>query len=79
MTACDMDRRQGGICMGYPIIPSKIPAPGWVGGFSSSNPKFAYPHPDLSPLPLLHNMDNIPLLDRQLSSTCCGRNSAGGR
>ena len=52
--------------MGYPIIPSKIPAPGWVGGFSSSNPKFAYPHPDLSPLPLLHNMDNIPLLDRQL-------------
>ena len=52
--------------MGYPIIPSKTPAPGWVGGFSSSNPKFAYPDPDLSSLPLLHNMDNIPLLKRQL-------------
>ena len=50
----------------YPIIPSKDPAPGWVGGFSSSNPKFAYPTPDLSSLPLLGNMDNIPLLDRQL-------------
>jgi hypothetical protein len=50
----------------YPIIPSKTPAPGWVGGFSTSNPKFAYPHPDLSPLPMLDNMANIPLLDRQL-------------
>lgn len=48
------------------IIPSKTPAPGWVGGFSTSNPKFAYPHPDLSPLPMLCNMDNIPLLQRQL-------------
>ena len=52
--------------MTYPIIPSKTPAPGWVGGFSSSNPKFAYPDPDLSSLPMLHNMANIPLLKRQL-------------
>lgn len=48
------------------IIIAKTPAPGWVGGFSSSKPQFAYPHPDLSALPLLHNMDNIRLLDRQL-------------
>ena len=50
----------------YPIIPSKTPAPGWVGGFSTSNPKFAYPHPDLTSLPMLDNMANIPLLKRQL-------------
>jgi hypothetical protein len=49
-----------------PIIPSKTPAPGWVGGFSTSNPKFAYPDPDLSSLPMLDNMANIPLLQRQL-------------
>ncbi|HEX9964037.1 MAG TPA: hypothetical protein VGB04_03540 [Allosphingosinicella sp.] len=49
------------------IIIAKTPAPGWVGGFSTSNPKFAYdPNPDLSPLPMLCNMDNIRLLDRQL-------------
>ena len=50
----------------YPIIPSKTPAPGWVGGFSTSKPKFAYPDPDLSSLPMLDNMANIPLLERQL-------------
>jgi len=50
----------------YPIIPSKIPAPGWVGGFSTSNPAFAYPDPDLSSLPMLDNMANIPMLQRQL-------------
>lgn len=50
----------------YPIIPSKSPAPGWVGGFSTSNPAFAYPKPDLSSLPMLANMDNIRMLDRQL-------------
>lgn len=49
-----------------PIIPSKTPAPGWVGGFSTSNPKFAYPDPDLSSLPMLDNMANIPMLQRQL-------------
>lgn len=48
------------------IIIAKTPAPGWIGGFSSSNPKFAYPHPDLSPLQMLDNMANIPLLKRQL-------------
>jgi len=48
------------------IIIAKVPAPGWVGGFSTSKPQFAYPDPDLSSLPLLHNMDNIRLLDRQL-------------
>jgi len=50
----------------YPIIPSKTPAPGWVGGFSTTNDKFAYPHPDLSSLPMLDNMANIPFLQRQL-------------
>src|SRR5690606_6325776 len=49
-----------------PIVPSKTPAPGWVGGFSTSNPGFAYPDPDLSSLPMLDNMANIPLLQRQL-------------
>jgi hypothetical protein len=48
------------------IISTKTPAPGWVGGFSSSNPAFAYPDPDLSSLPMLDNMANIPLLKRQL-------------
>lgn len=48
------------------IIIAKTPAPGWIGGFSTSNPKFAYPDPDLSPLPMLDNMANIPLLKRQL-------------
>jgi hypothetical protein len=48
------------------IIIAKTPAPGWVGGFSTSKPKYAYPHPDLSALPMLGNMDNIRYLDRQL-------------
>lgn len=39
--------------------------PGWVGGFAESNPAFAYPNPDLSSLPMLGNMDNINLLQRQ--------------
>jgi hypothetical protein len=39
--------------------------PGWIGGFAQSNPAFAYPTPDLSSLPLLRNMDNIKLLQRQ--------------
>ncbi len=39
--------------------------PGWIGGFAQSNPAFAYPNPDLSSLPLLRNMDNINLLQRQ--------------
>ena len=39
--------------------------PGWVGGFAQSNPAFAYPDPDLSSLPMLGNMDNILLLQRQ--------------
>jgi hypothetical protein len=38
---------------------------GWVGGFAASNPAFAYPNPDLSSLPMLQNMANIDLLDRQ--------------
>ncbi len=44
---------------------NRIPAPGWIGGFSSSNPAFAYPHPNLKSLPMLGNMDNIPRLKRQ--------------
>lgn len=43
---------------------AEIPA-GWVGGFAGSNPAFAYPHPDLSSLPMLDNLDNIDLLQRQ--------------
>jgi hypothetical protein len=39
--------------------------PGWVGGFAQSNPAFAYPDPDLSSLPMLDNMANIDLLQRQ--------------
>jgi hypothetical protein len=38
---------------------------GWIGGFAQSDPAFAYPDPDLSSLPLLGNMDNIGLLQRQ--------------
>jgi hypothetical protein len=43
---------------------STIP-PGWKGGFAQSNPAFAYPHPDLSSLKLLGNMENIDKLQRQ--------------
>lgn len=39
--------------------------PGWKGGFAESNPDFAYPNPDLSTLPMLCNMANINLLQRQ--------------
>jgi hypothetical protein len=39
--------------------------PGWIGGFAQSNPAFAYPDPNLSSLPMLENMANIDLLQRQ--------------
>lgn len=39
--------------------------PGWVGGFAQSNPAFAYPNPNLTSLPMLDNMANIDLLQRQ--------------
>jgi hypothetical protein len=39
--------------------------PGWIGGFEQSNPAFAYPDPNLTSLPMLGNMDNIDLLERQ--------------
>lgn len=38
---------------------------GWKGGFEESNPAFAYPNPNLTSLPLLDNMANIDLLQRQ--------------
>jgi hypothetical protein len=38
---------------------------GWKGGFADSNPAYAYPTPDLSGLPILDNMANIPKLTRQ--------------
>jgi hypothetical protein len=44
---------------------NKEPVAGWVGGFAESNPSFAYPEPNLSSLPLLDNMANINLLERQ--------------
>jgi hypothetical protein len=47
-----------------PAVEAVIP-PGWVGGFAESNPAFAYPDPDLTSLPLLDNMANIDLLQRQ--------------
>jgi len=37
----------------------------WKGGFKESNPKFDYPNPDLSSLPMTGNLDNIPKLERQ--------------
>ena len=46
-------------------LPSNAVPPGWIGGFAQSNPKFAYPDPDLNSLPMLGNMDNIGLLTRQ--------------
>jgi hypothetical protein len=36
----------------------------WVGGFRESNKAFDYSPPDLSSLPVLHNLDNIDKLDR---------------
>ena len=39
--------------------------PGWIGGFAQSNPAFAYPDPNLSSLPVLGNLDNIPKIQRQ--------------
>ncbi len=46
---------------------SKLPPipPGWIGGFAESNPDFAYPNPNLSSLPMMHNMAHVPLLKRQ--------------
>jgi hypothetical protein len=41
------------------------PVAGWVGGFMETNPVFAYPTPDLSSLPILDNLANIPKLQRQ--------------
>ena len=42
----------------------QIPA-GWIGGFTESNKRFAYPTLDLHLLDMLKNMDNIHLLMRQ--------------
>jgi hypothetical protein len=39
--------------------------PGWQGGFEQSNPVFSYPAPNLTSLPMLDNMANIDLLQRQ--------------
>jgi hypothetical protein len=40
---------------------------GWIGGFAESDPRFAYPTPDLGCLPMLDNLANIDLLQRQLA------------
>jgi hypothetical protein len=45
-------------------IQSQVP-PGWIGGFAASNPAFAYPDPDLTTLPMLDNLANIPKIKRQ--------------
>lgn len=39
--------------------------PGWAGGFAASDPAFAYPTPNLTSLPMLDNLANINLLQRQ--------------
>lgn len=39
--------------------------PEWKGSFAESKPEFAYPNPDLTSLPMLDNMANINLLQRQ--------------
>lgn len=54
---------------------NETPAPGWIGGFAQSNPQFAYPNPDqpqttpprpnLTSIPVLGNLENIDLLQRQ--------------
>lgn len=41
------------------------PVAGWIGGFSSSVPAFAYPEADLTRLPMLDNMTQIQKLQRQ--------------
>ncbi|MFN0200944.1 MAG: hypothetical protein ACKVTZ_05460 [Bacteroidia bacterium] len=41
------------------------PAAGWEGGFLKLHPECDYPTPDLSSLPVLKNMDNIPKITRQ--------------
>ncbi len=38
---------------------------GWIGGFRESNSRFDYPILDFSSLPILDNLANIPLLQRQ--------------
>lgn len=49
------------------IIPdNRVPVPGWKGGFAATNPKFAYPAPDLSSLPLKGNFDGVNFLTRQV-------------
>lgn len=45
-------------------ISENIPG-GWIGGFATSNPAFAYPNPDLTSLPMPDNMLNINKLQRQ--------------
>lgn len=47
------------------LKPNKIPAKGWKGGFSTSNPKFSYPNPDLESIPMTSNMANLNRLKRQ--------------
>lgn len=43
---------------------SSIP-PGWIGGFEQSNPKFAYPDPNLSSIAMTGNLQHIAWLKRQ--------------
>ncbi|BDS11226.1 transthyretin-like family protein [Aureispira anguillae] len=44
---------------------NEVPVEGWKGGFSTSNPDFAYPTPNLTSLEMLDNLANIPKLQRQ--------------
>lgn len=50
---------------GSTVPPAWVIPPGWAGGFAESDPAFAYPDPDLCSLPMVDNMANIDLLDRQ--------------
>lgn len=49
-------------------LPQETIPSGWIGGFEESNPSFKYPKPDLSSLPMLDNMANIPKLQRQMQA-----------
>lgn len=47
-------------------LKNSIPVPGWKGGFLDGHPDWKYPNPQLGSLPMLDNLANINLLQRQM-------------
>jgi len=47
------------------IMPNKVPAPGWKGGFLAQHPEMNYPNVNLDALSLTGNLDNIGKITRQ--------------